>query len=189
MINLKNNGSTSTLKIISKTAFGLIVVPIIAGIGCAIAIGTKLASEFYKRKGQNYLEKYTLWNNTAQILAKMYQKNSPGKKISEVEYDNFIDRYNQCVGFANGSQSKHIEFKQKNYVCVKFVSVLLILMYLENVHFKKEKPYRKNFTNQIFIYNLLLVRQLWKITFLVLKIFTTWKKLHFCLISLYLISV
>ena len=68
-------GSTSTSISLSVTRFGLIVVPITAGVACGIAISTKLASGTLKGKEKYYLEKYTLAKNTVLDFRKMYQKN------------------------------------------------------------------------------------------------------------------
>ena len=53
-------GSTSTSITPSLTGYGLIIVPITAGIGCFITIASKITSEFLKKKEKSYLEKYTL---------------------------------------------------------------------------------------------------------------------------------
>ena len=61
-----NIGSTSATKTLSLTRFGLIVVAETASVGCGVANGTNLASEFSKNKDKDYLEGYTLSNNTVQ---------------------------------------------------------------------------------------------------------------------------
>ena len=45
-------GSSSTSTVLKFTGFGLIVVPITAGVGCGVAIGTNLPNEyiFFKKE-------------------------------------------------------------------------------------------------------------------------------------------
>ena len=73
--SIVNISSTSTSITFSLTGFGIITIPIIAGIGCGITITSKITNEFIKKKEKSYLEKYTLSHNTLQDFRKMYIKN------------------------------------------------------------------------------------------------------------------
>ena len=86
--------TTSTSITLSLTGYGLIIVPITAGCGCVMTVGSKIISEFLKKKEKSYLKKYTLSHNTLNDFRKLYQKSLEDNIINENEYKKFTDMYN-----------------------------------------------------------------------------------------------
>ena len=83
-------GATSATKTLSLTRFGLTVVAETASVGCGVAKGTNLASEFSKNKNKYYLEGYTLSNNTVQDFWYMHQKSLDDNKIDQAEWKKIL---------------------------------------------------------------------------------------------------
>ena len=80
----------------SLTGFRLFVVPTTAGVGCRVAIGTKLASESVKKE-ENFFKKniYTRSNNTVQFFIELKEKS-----LDQAEHKEFTDmnnRYNNAI--------------------------------------------------------------------------------------------
>ena len=86
-------GFTSTSITFSLTGFGIITIPIIAGIGCGITITSKIICEYLKTKEKSYLEKYTLSYNTLQDFKKLHQKSLEDNVLDQNEYKRFTDIY------------------------------------------------------------------------------------------------
>ena len=85
--------TTSTSITFSLTGFGIITIPIIAGVGCTLTIASKIISEYLKTKEKSYLEKYTLSHNTLQDFRKLHQKSLEDNIIDQNEYKRFTDMY------------------------------------------------------------------------------------------------
>ena len=99
--NLINNAiqSLDTLAIISTTSssitfsiigVGVIVVPIICGVGCSITIFSKLFAKYIKSKLEMSLKNYTLIKETQQRFETFYTSSLKDNKINESEYNTFI---------------------------------------------------------------------------------------------------
>ena len=87
-------GCTGTSVTLSVTGYGLIIVPITAGCGCLMSVGSKIINEFLKKKEKSYLKKYTLSHNTLQDFRKLHQKSLEDNVIDQNEYKKFTDMYN-----------------------------------------------------------------------------------------------
>ena len=82
-------------------------MPSATDVACGVAISSKLASEFLKKKEEYFLEKYALANNTAQDFRKMYQRRLEDNIIDQGEYKIFVDLYNQYNMSSNENKSFH----------------------------------------------------------------------------------
>ena len=102
--------TTSTSITFSLTGFGIITIPIIAGVGCGLTITSKILCEYLKTKEKSYLEKYTLSHNTLQDFRKLHQKSLEDNVIDQNEYKKFTDMYNNYLNEKSKKLKKRILF-------------------------------------------------------------------------------
>ena len=72
---------------------GIIVVPITAGVGCAIGILVKFCSSYMKKKEQNYKLKYAIIQKTLDDFRQLFTTILKDNHIDEKEYDRFVNMY------------------------------------------------------------------------------------------------
>ena len=117
--NLINNAiqTLDSITIISTTSssitfsiigIGVIVVPIVCGVGCSVAVLSKLLSKYIKIKLEQSLKKYTLIKETQQRFETFYSSSLKDNKINESEYNTFIklfDTYKNQSSIDNKNKS------------------------------------------------------------------------------------
>ena len=101
-------GLTSTSITLSLSAFGLIVRPITAGVGCGLTFGTKLASEFSK-KNTNISYKNTHFQIT---LFKIFEKCIEKLRIKKMEYKNILICISSIKPKGENQAFSYVEFFQ-----------------------------------------------------------------------------
>ena len=79
-------GVTSTSITLSVTGVGLVILPISAGIGCALSLGNKVLRKLIINKYNKYKKQYERDQNTIKSFDKLYRKSLQ---------DNVIDK-NEC---------------------------------------------------------------------------------------------
>ena len=99
--------TTSTSITFSITGFGIITIPIIAGIGCGITITSKIICEYLKTREKFYLENYTLSHITLQEFRKLHQKSLEDNVIDQNEYKKVTEMY---INYSNDKG----KIKEKN---------------------------------------------------------------------------
>ena len=82
--------TTSSSITFSITGIGVIVVPIVCGVGCSITILSKILSKYIKIKLEQSSKKYTLIKETQQRFETFYSSSLKDNKINESEYNTFI---------------------------------------------------------------------------------------------------
>ena len=88
-------GATSTSKTLSVTGVGLIILPISAGIACALSLGNKILHKII-HKYNKYKKLYERDQNTIKSFDKLYRKSLQDNVIDKTEYDglcNIFTRY------------------------------------------------------------------------------------------------
>ena len=89
-------GATSTSITLSITGLGLIILPISAGIACALSLGNKVLHKLIINKYNKYKKQYERDQNTIKSFDKLYRKSLQDNVIDKTEYDslcNFFTRY------------------------------------------------------------------------------------------------
>ena len=79
-------GVSSTAITLSVTGVGLLVIPILIGIGAGVSIISKIPNEYLKRKEQHNIKKYTLAARTLYDFCKLHSKCLEDNKIDLNEY-------------------------------------------------------------------------------------------------------
>ena len=88
--------ATSTSISLSVTGFGLIVLPISAGIVCGLSLGNKVLHKLIINKYNKYKKQYERDQNTIKSFDKLYRKSLQDNTIDKTEYDslwNIFTRY------------------------------------------------------------------------------------------------
>ena len=79
--------ATSTSITLSVTGIGLIVLPISAGIGCALSLGNKILHKLIKNKDNKHKKQYEKNLQTIKYFDKFYRKSLQVNKIDKNEYE------------------------------------------------------------------------------------------------------
>ena len=88
--------ATSTSITLSVTGIGLIVLPISAGIACAISLGNKILHKLIINKYNKYKKQNERDQNTIKSFDKLYTKSLQDNVIDKSEYEilcNIFTRY------------------------------------------------------------------------------------------------
>ena len=111
-------GTTSASVTVSVTGVGIIVVPITAGVGCAIGILVKICSSYLKKKEQNYKLKYAIIRKTLDDFRQLYITSLKDNHIDEKEYQRFVTHFeNYRVASHEASQvASHTKSHTKSKV-------------------------------------------------------------------------
>ena len=89
--------TTSTSITLSVTGIGLIVLPISAGIACALSLGSKVLHKLIKNKYNKYKKLYERDQNTIKSFDKLYRKSLQDNIIDKTEYDSLCNIFTKYV--------------------------------------------------------------------------------------------
>ena len=89
-------GATSTSITLSVTGFGLIILPISAGIACGLSLGNKVLHKLIINKYNKYKKQYERDQQTIKSFDKLYRKSLQDNIIDKTEYEslcNILTKY------------------------------------------------------------------------------------------------
>ena len=89
--------ATSTSITLSVTGIGLIVLPISAGIACALSLGNKILHKLIIIKYNKYKKQYEKDQNTIQSFDKLYRKSLQDNLIDKTEYESLCNIFTKYV--------------------------------------------------------------------------------------------
>ena len=90
-------GATSTSITLSVTGIGLIVLPISAGIACALSLGNKILHKIVINKYNKYKKQYERDQNTIKSFDKLYRKSLQDNVIDKTEYESVCNIFTKYV--------------------------------------------------------------------------------------------
>ena len=89
--------ATSTSITLSITGIGLIILPISAGIACALSLGIKLLHKLIINKYNKYKKLYERDQQTIKSFDKLYKKSFQDNIIDKTEYDSLCNIFTKYV--------------------------------------------------------------------------------------------
>ena len=89
--------ATSTSITLSVTGIGLIVLPISAGIACALPLSSKVLHKLIINKYNKYKKLYERDQNTIKSFDKLYPKSLQDNIIDKTEYDSLCNIFTKYV--------------------------------------------------------------------------------------------
>ena len=90
-------GASSASITLSVTGVGLIILPISAGIACALSLGNKILHKIIIRKYNKYKKLYERDPNTIKSFDKLYRKSLQDNVIDKNEYDSLCNIFTRYV--------------------------------------------------------------------------------------------
>ena len=90
-------GTTSTSITLSITGVGLIILPISAGIACALSLGNKILHKIIINKYNKYKKLYERDQKTIKSFDKLYPKSLQDNVIDKTEYDSLCNIFTRYV--------------------------------------------------------------------------------------------
>ena len=90
-------GATSTSITLSVTGIGLIVLPISAGVACALSLGNKILHKIIINKYNKYKKQYERDQNTIKSFDKLYRKSLQDNLIDKTEYESLCNIFTKYV--------------------------------------------------------------------------------------------
>ena len=90
-------GATSTSITLSIAGVGLIILPISAGIACALSLGNKILHKIIINKYNKYKKQYERDQNTIKSFDKLYRKSLQDNIIDKTEYDGLCAIFTRYV--------------------------------------------------------------------------------------------
>ena len=90
-------GATLTSITISVTGFGLINLPISAGIACTLSLGNKVLHKLIINKYNKYKKQYERDQNTIKSFDKLYRKSLLDNVIDKIEYESLCNIFTKYV--------------------------------------------------------------------------------------------
>ena len=90
-------GETSTSITLSVTGVGLVILPISAGIGCALSLGNKVLHKIIINKYNKYKKQYERDQNTIKPFDKLYRKSLQDNVIDKSEYESLCNIFSKYV--------------------------------------------------------------------------------------------
>ena len=90
-------GATSTSISLSITGVGLIILPISAGVACALSLGNKILHKLIINKYNKYKKQYERDQNTIKSFDKLYRKSLQDNVIDKTEYENLCNIFTRYV--------------------------------------------------------------------------------------------
>ena len=90
-------GATSTSITLSVTGVGLIILPISAGIACALSLGNKILHKIIISKYNKYKKLYERDQNTIKSFNKLYRKSLQDNVIDKTEYESLCNIFIKYV--------------------------------------------------------------------------------------------
>ena len=89
--------TTSTSITLSVTGFGLIILPISAGIACTLSLGNKILHKLIINKYNKYKKQYERDQQTIKSFDKLYRKSLQDNLIDKSEYENLCNIFTAYV--------------------------------------------------------------------------------------------
>ena len=89
--------ATSTSITLSITGVGLIILPISAGIACALSLGNKILHNLIINKYNKYKKLYERDQNTIKSFDKLYRKSLQDSVIDKNEYESLSNIFTKYV--------------------------------------------------------------------------------------------
>ena len=90
-------GTTSTSISLSITGVGLIILPISAGVACALSLGNKILHKLIINKYNKYKKQYERDQNTIKSFDKLYRKSLQDNVIDKTEYDSLCNIFTRYI--------------------------------------------------------------------------------------------
>ena len=90
-------GATSTSITLSVTGFGLIILPISAGIACTLSLGNKILHKLIINKYNKYKKQYERDQQTIKSFDKLYRKSLQDNIIDKTEYESLCNIFTKYV--------------------------------------------------------------------------------------------
>ena len=90
-------GATSTSITLSVTGFGLIILPISAGIACTLSFGNKLLHKLIISKYNKYKKQYERDQQTIKTFDKSYRKSLQDNVSDKNEYESLCNLFTKYV--------------------------------------------------------------------------------------------
>ena len=90
-------GATSTSITLSITGMGLIILPISAGIACALSLANKILHKIIINKYNKYKKQYERDQNTIKSFDKLYRKSLQDNFIDKTEYENLCNIFTKYI--------------------------------------------------------------------------------------------
>ena len=90
-------GATSTSITLSITGVGLIILPISAGIACALSLGNKVLHKLIINKYNKYKKLYERDQNTIKSFDNLYRKSLQDNIIDKSEYESLCNIFTKYV--------------------------------------------------------------------------------------------
>ena len=90
-------GATSTSITLSNTGVGLNILPISAGIACALSLGNKILHKIIINKYNKYKKQYERDQNTIKSFDKLYRKSLQDNIIDKTEYDGLCNIFTKYI--------------------------------------------------------------------------------------------
>ena len=90
-------GATSTSITLSVTGIGLIVLPISAGIACALSLGNKILQKLIINRYNKYKKQYERDQQTIKSFDKLYRKSLQDNVIDKTEYESLCNIFTRYV--------------------------------------------------------------------------------------------
>ena len=90
-------GATSTSITLSITGVGLIILPISAGVACALSLGNKILHKLIINKYNKYKKQYERDQQTIKSFDKLYRKSLQDNVIDKTEYENLCNIFTRYV--------------------------------------------------------------------------------------------
>ena len=90
-------GATSASITLSVTGIGLIVLPISAGIACALSLGNKVLHKLIINKYNKYKKQYERDQQTIKSFDKLYRKSLQDNVIDKNEYESLCNIFTKYL--------------------------------------------------------------------------------------------
>ena len=90
-------GATSTSITLSITGVGLIILPISAGIACALSLGNKILHKIIINKYNKYKKQHERDQNTIKSFDKLYRKSLQDNLIDKTQYECLCNIFTKYV--------------------------------------------------------------------------------------------
>ena len=91
------SATTSTSVTLSVTGFGLIILPISAGIACILSLGNKILHKLIINKYNKYKKQYERDQNTIKSFDELYRKSLQDNVIDKTEYESLCKIFSKYV--------------------------------------------------------------------------------------------
>ena len=89
--------ATSTSITLSITGIGLIILPISAGVACALSLGNKILHKIIINKYNKYKKQYERDQNTIKSFDKLYRKSLQDNVIDKTEYESLCNIFTKYI--------------------------------------------------------------------------------------------